>query len=899
MKSLNISGEFYCTLDPNDNGESFGFQNGNWDEENLICLPGTLNSNKMGTPINEEDFTEINGKSLDMPRPAYEYIGKAWYKKNVFISKEDLQNKEAVLYLERIIFQSKVWINGEYVGENSSLSTAHQLSVTKHLKADQDNLIVIAIDNRDVLKIGDASHSYTNHTQTKWNGIVGRIEIHFFNKVFVEDVQIFTSITDIDVKLNVANKFDDKKNVKIDLKIIDDERTIYCTSKQVDVQSRHHEEFKIYLWNNAKLWDEFNPNLYKLEVKLTCESCEGCEEIVERKFGIRTITTEGRHILINENRVHFRGNLDCCIFPLTGYPETSFEFWVENMKLLKSYGLNHVRFHSWCPPEEAFHAADVVGMYIQAEGPMWMDWWLGTTVGCCEEHFEFLPKEHTEINRQYGNHPSFVVFSNGNELNGDFRLLEKMVIDLKKCDNRRLYTLTSNFDRRRRDTEDIFIASTIDEVVARAEMYMDRVCEATSMTYDKAVNSCEIPFLCHEVGQYAVYPDLNGIEKYTGCINPVNLKAIKIDLEKKNLIKYADEFVKASGHLSKILYKAEIETLLNTEQMAGIQLLSLQDFTGQSTATIGMLDVFWDNKGMTTSEEFASFCGEIVPLFQTHDIIYNSNEELQGVINVYNYSNQDYLDSTVVFKMLIDNQVFKEIEINNIDIKRPGLNRISNVSCMLSEIEKASKVKVEVTIKGTEIKNSWDIWVYPTIENPEEANNFEVRSALSENDLKELEAGKNILFVPGKDAVKSYKEGNFTTVFWSPIVFLSEKNCGMICDSGHEVFNSFPTDKYSDFQWKKIMESSISMAIDELDASFEPIVQLVPNFYHNEKLANMFEAKLGKGKLFVCSIDIFTFLHKDMPKQYLKKSIYKYLNSSRFNPKQSLSSDDLRRVFNT
>jgi hypothetical protein len=338
------------------------------------------------------------------------------------------------------------------------------------------------------------------------------------------------------------------------------------------------------------------------------------------------------------------------------------------MKLLKSYGLNHVRFHSWCPPEAAFAAADMVGVYVQAEGPLWLDYWMGRHVGDSREHYDFFPREIEAISKCYGNHPSFIIFSNGNELNGDFSLLEKMIRDLRQQDPRRLYTLTSNYDIKRTAEDDVFIASHIDGMCARAQESMDVLCSSTALQYDKVLDCCEVPFIAHEIGQYAVYPDIRDIEKYTGPVNPVNYKAVKKDLESKNLLKYAEEFVNASGRLSKILYKAEIESMLNTEKMAGFQLLGLNDFSGQNTATVGMLNAFWESKGLTTPEEFSSFCGEIVPLFMTDKIVYNSAEEMHGLVNIYNYSNKEYNDATVTFKILVDNEVFKETKFKHVNI---------------------------------------------------------------------------------------------------------------------------------------------------------------------------------------------------------------------------------------
>ena len=69
---------------------------------------------------------------------------------------------------------------------------------------------------------------------------------------------------------------------------------------------------------------------------------------------------------------------------------------------MKSYGLNHIRFHSWCPPEAAFAAADLEGIMIQAEGPQ-----ANVPAGADPARDAFIEAEFKRMVDTYGNHPSF------------------------------------------------------------------------------------------------------------------------------------------------------------------------------------------------------------------------------------------------------------------------------------------------------------------------------------------------------------------------------------------------------------------------------------------------------------------------------------------------------------
>lgn len=171
--------------------------------------------------------------------------------------------------------------------------------------------------------------------------------------------------------------------------------------------------------NRVKLWDEFTPYLYEIEASW---NVDGKTDTQTRTFGMRNVEQGKHHIRLNGRDIHLRGVLDCAVFPLTGYPSTNVDDWKRIFTTIKEYGMNHVRFHSWCPPEAAFEAGDEVGMYLQAELPMWIK-----DVGKYPYRRDFFEKEMYAILDAYGNHPSFILMCNGNENEGDFAVLEDLV----------------------------------------------------------------------------------------------------------------------------------------------------------------------------------------------------------------------------------------------------------------------------------------------------------------------------------------------------------------------------------------------------------------------------------------------------------------------------------------
>ena len=124
---------------------------------------------------------------------------------------------------------------------------------------------------------------------------------------------------------------------------------------------------------------------------------------------------QGTQFVVNGRKIFLRGTLECCIFPLTGYPPTDVRRRGSGSSAsAKAHGLNHIRFHSWCPPEAAFAAADELGFYYQVEMRV-----LGqpgeppsATAG---RSTSGSTREADRILKAYGNHPSFLLMAYGNE----------------------------------------------------------------------------------------------------------------------------------------------------------------------------------------------------------------------------------------------------------------------------------------------------------------------------------------------------------------------------------------------------------------------------------------------------------------------------------------------------
>lgn len=847
MKNIDISGVWRYETDPEDRGRAERFFARTLTGEGFR-LPGSVCENRVGTPFDASRYTfrEI----IRAPRERYEYVGPLWLQREVDVP-ERFAGQDAFLFLERVNMESQLWLDGKPVGRPIVELSAPHVYTLLHLTPGRHTL-TLRLDNRPLITNGTWASGYSVDTQGYWIGVAGKMELCSKPVWRVEDAAIFPDETGITVQSLVVSDLHSPPALatgKITLSVITpDGRALPPQTTEAKLFTHRQRVACRYEIADPVYWDEFHPALYRLHI-----SAELDGHISERdfSFGMRTICRRERAMLLNGRPLALRGTIDCAQFPLTGYPPAGIEIWRERMRTLKRYGLNHVRFHAWCPPEAAFQAADEAGMYLQVEMPLWLNRDIGMPeLGDDPIHRAYFEREARNIARCYGNHPSFLLFSCANESMGDFELLEDIVRDLKAADNRRLYTLTSNFDHPVQSCEDYFSAMTAGGLPVRIQELHAQVNLATDVDFHEAVQQLPVPLVTFEVGQYCLYPDVSVMARYTGVMEPCNFAWIDADMRRKGVRERLPEYLAASGDLAMRLYKEDIEACLRTPGLAGFQLLSLSDYTGQSTATVGLLDVFLQSKGVCQPEEFRSFCNWGVPLFKAKRI-FTPDDTLEAELGLYDHGVAPIAHPCWEVRIERENEVFYETATEAPYISVP-LGGISSSCCL----------HVTVTVAGH--SNHWNIYVFA----PDASVDVNVLRTPEELAAFRKKPGKAIaLHTCFPDAVP----GSFIPVFWSPVHFPSAKPCGAIIDAAHAALKDFPTGKYPDYQWQPLLDDSYNMPLPENAC---PVVEAVPNFTDNIPRSPLFELREGDNHILCCG---FNLAANTPPARQLVASLTRYM----------------------
>lgn len=824
-----------------------------------IHLPGTMDDAGLG-PKNAKLPT------LEGPYRLYNYAGPAWYQRDIEIPAA-WSGKRVTLFLERCRWVTTVWLDDKRIGSQDSLIAPRVYDFGTEVAPGKHRL-TICVDNTVKINLGVFVSALFGGTWGNMNGIIGRIELAATPPVWIDDVQVYPDVDKMlaRVIVKIGNATGNAGRGKLTV----GKQAVEATWDERGARAEVNVDM-----SGAKLWDEFSPNLSEVTVKLGDD-----ERTVQ--FGMRKFAANGTQFTMNGRALFLRGTLECSVWPLTGYPPTDVAAWQRIFRIEKSYGLNYIRFHSWCPPEAAFEAANIEGIMIQAEGPM-----ANVKAGEDPKRDEFIAAEFQRIVDTYGNHPSFCLMTLGNEYGGNMDLLTSWVEMLIQHDPRHLYSSASN--NRQRTGNRQFIEKPDGRGIKGA---------GTERDLRDVVDRETIPVSGHEIGQWMYWPDFNEIKKWTGVMALKNYELIRDDMEKKHLLDQEPQFVEASGHFATLLYKEEIEVLLRTPDYGGFSLLDLHDYPTQGTALVGPLDAFWDSKGFVTPEAFRRYCSATVPLLRLPKRTYTSDEIFEATAEIAHFGAADLPNAQPVWS--IKDEHGREMaagKFSSLTVPTGRLTELGEIKTSLAGARAPGKFTVTVSLPGTAFANDWEIWIYPPNAAPLPPANVVV-SEKWDDAKTALAAGKKVVFFPLSTNLTQSMRGSFLPVFWSPVWFPTQKpnTMGLLCDPRNPLFAQFPTEMHSNWQWYDLMQHSRLFILDDTPADYRPVVQVIDNFARNHKLGVVFEGHAGNGQLLVCGFDL-PHLTNAPAAQQLLASLYNYVGSEKFEPANHLSDAMLENLF--
>ena len=842
----------------------------------------TYDSSYYFNPAMERYRVEGNVKFPFFLTPKKHYVGTAWYERTVQIPRS-WRKRPVVLFLERPHIETTVFVNGREVGHQLSLSTPHEYNITSFVRFGRENTIRIRVYNGiENVGVGQDSHSVTDQTQGNWNGIVGRIEL-----------QSGEATPAIRVVPDIAAR---------------------CVAIQVGSDSVYQFQFG----DSLQLWSEFNPYLYTRQVNYHGRP-------LTLRFGIRDISIQGRQFYLNGKPIWLRGTVENCCFPKTGYPPTDEASWLRIFEKCREYGLNHMRFHSYCPPEAAFAAADKMGFYLQPEGPSWPNHGVKLRRGQVID--EYLLEESRRIVDTYGHHPSFVMMAAGNEPAGDWvSYCNDWVQAMKQYDATKVYCGASVGGGWAWDNGSEYHvkggARGLDwdrHVPHSDDDYYDQILYPRNYhplpTVEGRGGANNTPIIAHEQGQWCAFPDFKEIDQYTGAYKARNFEIFRDLLADNGMASQAERFLNASGKLQVLAYKYEIERNLRTPDYAGFQLLGLNDYSGQGTALVGPLNVHWREKSYVDAPSWREFCSPVVPLARFPRFVYESKDTLVVPVELYNASGVSLADARCsysihnaqdgkqpwrvgVWKISQQSSVGKNIALGTIRVPLADLPTPAKFTLSVKIVASNDLPSLGDGVGGG--SNHWDFWVYPSGNEVRQPSCLLVTDTLDERALEVLAKGGDVLIMAagkvryGNDVVHRY-----LPVFWNTSWFKMRPphTTGAYIDDRHPLFREFPTDDWQNLNWWELVNGAQVMNLSEFPRDYQPIVQPIDTWHVSRKLGMLFEARVLNGRVVMTTIDIARNLSDRPVARQLRQSVLSYMQSTDFQPELRLEPRVITNLF--
>lgn len=915
QKHIDLSGKWQFQIDRDDSGVKE-----QWFKKQLsdhITLPGSMpemlkgdnpnihtqwtgslyDSSYYFNPYMEKFRTEENFKVPFFLTPDKHYIGVAWYQKDVIIP-SDWKNERIVLFLERPHIETTVWINNKEAGMQNSLCVPHVYDITSLISSGK-NKISIRIDNRiKDINVGPDSHSITDQTQGNWNGIVGKINLNATPRTYFDDIQIYPDLSDkkatVKMRIKSLSSSDQNVTVKLSAESFNSGKKHLVPDISKNFRVSNGEllcEMELHFGDDMQTWDEFDPALYMLNAELTVGKEKESKKV---QFGMREFKIHGKWFYVNGNKTMLRGTVENCDFPLTGYAPMNVKDWERVFNICRNHGLNHMRFHSFCPPEAAFIAADLVGFYLQPEGPSWPNH--GPRLGNGQPIDKYLMDETIRLTKEYGNYASYCMLASGNEPAGRWvAWVTDFVEYWEKTDPRRVYTGASVGNGWQWQPRNQFHV----KAGARGLTWTNGRPESLS-DYRHRIDTVRQPYVSHETGQWCVFPNFDEIRKYTGVNKAKNFEIFREILKDNHMSHKAHDFVMASGKLQALCYKYEIEKTLRTPDYAGFQLLAINDYSGQGTALVGLLDVFFGAKEYINDSDIRRFCNQTVLLARIPKFTYKNDEIFKASIEAAHFYKKPLENAKTVY-IIKDKfgKIYDQGIVSEKNIPIGNCFDLGEVSFALNDITIPQKLTLEVKIEGTDFINDWDFWVYPAIVEIDNGDIY-ITDSLDNKAIETLEKGGKVLITAaGKISYGNDIVQYMTPVFWNTSWFKMRPphTTGIWVNDYHPLFEKFPTEYHSNLQWWELLNKSQVMQFTEFDNDFEPLVQSIDTWFISRKIGTLFEANVLNGKLMMTSMDITSDPENRIVARQMKKAILDHMNSDHFRPAHKVNVELIQNLF--
>ncbi len=814
-------------------------------------------------------------------------IGTGFYRK--MIRPKLPQNPIAIITVGPAVWGCALYYNRTFVGAFTGYSTATDFDVSKLLKPDEENEILLVVcnchDDGGAYHRVDGSHNgqavgarpgqhrglAVQGYQSERAGVACGVSMKVTRKACLSDW--FVSCEKTTPHWHVETK--NGAGCHLDWRVLDgckviDAGTICLASDCID----------FFTSGLPCSWSDDSPKLYTLELSLK----EGDAELdaASRRWGWRGLAITDKRILVNGIPRYFCGVTEHCYFAETTNPHWDKAKYLHDLGVLRRANFNFIRCHTWCPPEPFYEACDELGIYVQTELPsVWS--------------FE----EAKAIIRQIRRHPCAVLLCEGNE-----KIIDEPAIERLRKLADMLHAMAPgvlfNPQEAMRGIEYEFKPEqkllrepvTYDpERLAKVRAFSDAFgCIGGSFSYshdqfpgaeviDRQRAIYGRPCLSHEAGILGGYLDFSLEARYRGTFIGTDMfEAARDNMKRHGVYQYASKYYKNNCRFIASVRKQLFENIRSCDSITGYDFLGGIDTHWHLIGyPCGIFNEFYEEKYGESIADVRRYNGPSILLCSAGKYRNRmGGTRFTESISLSHFGTERIGQGTLHWSFILGNgKVLAEETCTFGKVELGTIAKVAIIECQLPDIMESCCATLYVTAEfnGQTIDNKWKIWLFPKADNSLPVG-VRIANSLTKENLDFVSQGGAMLLMGGFPAATEHE--NFRTHTSGR----SLGHAGTVFHS-HPIWNHFSNNDYADWQFFPMMDGCTSLVNDVEMPPFSPIIELIPSFKLVRRKSLLSEFAVGHGRLMVCGLKLDA---DDPAAAYMKHLLLDYLGRRKFVP---------------
>lgn len=661
-----------------------------WPGSRTLDVPGCWEAQGVGVP-GMSDSWDCKWDHAAKPL-RHVYLGEGWYRKSVAIPAK-WRGKRIWLKVGGVRSQGWFWVNNKPVAWVDSYCGTYKYDVTDLVQPGQQAVVVAAVNNAVPSRKGAVALIH------RFGGIYRDVELEATPDMRIDDAWVrgdFEHQTaEVHATIACVAKAAILRNpiLRVEVKTADGQPGGACSAAVAWEPNRLTAEVVCRVpLAPFRGWTPESPNLYLADLTL----CDGDAPIHgwTERFGVRKIEVRGDRLYLNDKPLFLRGFGDDCVYPVSLASPASKAEHLKHLQKARAAGFNYVRLHTHCEWPEYFEAADEAGIMVQPELPYYGDY--------PTEAFAFDPiRDLKELHQQYRRYVSLTTYCTGNEgLLGS--PLDKVIYQLcKRLDPDRLAIHQDGTTNTAENSD--FRGGPIN-------------------AWAPGGFACDAPFVAHEYLNLSIKQDPRLEPKFSGAIlPPTTMAARDKELEAAGLNRrWGDAIQDASHALQRCWQKRGIEGARLDPACDGYDYWTIVDVIIQQARTYtaqGLFDAFWETKrNGATVEFFRQFNGPStlllkidpdVPVATVHDFP-------KLAFWIAHYGDAPLKKARLRWALRAGDAILVQGQEDIGDVELGDTRHIVDVAIpLVPNVEKPVHAVLEAQIVDSDVKNSWEFWIFP------------------------------------------------------------------------------------------------------------------------------------------------------------------------------------------